>query len=290
MRYRLGCGAAAVALLVLGLASAPARAEVPPAAVIDELFLGVPNNRDSSFVELRFLESGTLPADTVIWVGSPDGDKHRGVYLSHGHAPNRNGYEEYGTDAGWVTPWIVTRTAISVTAGSRLLACADGVAAAFGVACDLETTWNPVAYFGASGALSFGDDLITYGDYHGDRRVASGSARPAGYLVRGRSLVRTQDTNDSYVDFRYGAPSPQNLSGAVGGLPAADADGDGVADGGDNCPYTTNAEQGDLDGDGLGDVCDLGPVHGPVGSPLTESSWVCGGALEAGVCVRVPGL
>ena len=36
----------------------------------------------------------------------------------------------------------------------------------------------------------------------------------------------------------------------------ADADGDGVADDTDNCPLVSNADQSDLDGDGLGDVCD----------------------------------
>jgi hypothetical protein len=33
-------------------------------------------------------------------------------------------------------------------------------------------------------------------------------------------------------------------------------DGDGVADAFDNCPLTPNPNQADLDGDGLGDVCD----------------------------------
>ena len=36
----------------------------------------------------------------------------------------------------------------------------------------------------------------------------------------------------------------------------ADADGDGVADGADNCPSVANADQADVDGDGLGDACD----------------------------------
>jgi len=35
-----------------------------------------------------------------------------------------------------------------------------------------------------------------------------------------------------------------------------DTDGDGVADNVDNCPNTTNADQADLDNDGIGDVCD----------------------------------
>jgi len=38
--------------------------------------------------------------------------------------------------------------------------------------------------------------------------------------------------------------------------PAPDADNDGVGDAGDNCPAMSNADQSDLDRDGIGDVCD----------------------------------
>ena len=41
------------------------------------------------------------------------------------------------------------------------------------------------------------------------------------------------------------------------GLP--DVDGDGAADGADNCPDVANADQTDSDNDGLGDACDVEP-------------------------------
>src|SRR5439155_17177934 len=38
--------------------------------------------------------------------------------------------------------------------------------------------------------------------------------------------------------------------------PGADADGDGVPNSSDNCPFRANADQSDRDSDGVGDVCD----------------------------------
>ena len=46
--------------------------------------------------------------------------------------------------------------------------------------------------------------------------------------------------------------------------PEDDGDGDGVADGDDNCPDDANADQADADQDGVGDVCDDTPL-GPDG-------------------------
>lgn len=48
-------------------------------------------------------------------------------------------------------------------------------------------------------------------------------------------------------------------SDALSSTPAvalSDTDGDGIADDSDNCPVIANSDQADLDGDGIGNVCD----------------------------------
>ncbi len=54
-----------------------------------------------------------------------------------------------------------------------------------------------------------------------------------------------------------------NLKGqgacSIGAVVLGDDDGDGVANGVDNCPLATNTDQADDDEDGLGNVCDEAP-------------------------------
>lgn len=64
----------------------------------------------------------------------------------------------------------------------------------------------------------------------------------------------------------YLATYPMNGGSPIGAFEAgcidngcSDADGDGVCDEEDNCPYFANADQADSDHDGVGDVCDNCP-------------------------------
>lgn len=66
------------------------------------------------------------------------------------------------------------------------------------------------------------------------------------------------------------------LDGLDGGEPLVDQDGDGIADGIDNCPALVNPEQDDSDDDGEGDACELQdgtadhPFIIPANPPLAE--------------------
>jgi len=71
----------------------------------------------------------------------------------------------------------------------------------------------------------------------------SGACGPAGCEPAGRAQHRCEGERCS--------------AGSDAG--AQDSDGDGIADGSDNCPTVANPAQHDHDGDGRGDPCDLCP-------------------------------
>ena len=65
-------------------------------------------------------------------------------------------------------------------------------------------------------------------------------------------------------------------------LPQTDTDGDGIADGTDNCPADANADQTDTDGDGQGDPCDFTPNGDTDGDGVDNLADNCPGVANAG--------
>lgn len=219
-------------LSVLGAVLVGGRAEAGVHFIeIHEIFPGTSANPDAQYVELRMYAAGQT--------------------LTDGHSITA--FNADGSSAGTFATF--SSNMANGTNGARILACTDAAQQLFTITCDAVATGD-IPF--NSGKLRFtgSGDIVTYGDYTGN---TTGSLRPAQYLVRGRSHVRLQDTDDSYADFHYESPSPQNNAGVVSALPSGDADGDGVEDGSDNCPDDANAGQEDGDLDGLGDVCDFGP-------------------------------
>src|SRR5205823_4492392 len=64
-----------------------------------------------------------------------------------------------------------------------------------------------------------------------------------------------------------------------------DADGDGIPNNLDNCPFTANPDQADRDGDGIGDACDKCPMVAGEIACLADTAEV----LQAPTDTKKPG-
>ena len=78
-------------------------------------------------------------------------------------------------------------------------------------------------------------------------------------------VLYSGDANNVPVSTACG-PANATIVDPGGAVAVADTDGDGVADGTDNCPTTANPTQADTDGDRIGDACD------PAGTPGDRDS------------------
>lgn len=66
--------------------------------------------------------------------------------------------------------------------------------------------------------------------------------------------------DDDVIDATPDGDGGGELIDAIDAANPDDLDGDGIPQGGDNCPTVANVNQDDDDGDGVGDLCDLCPM------------------------------
>ncbi len=85
----------------------------------------------------------------------------------------------------------------------------------------------------------------------------TGSFQPIGSLATLNGEVSSGNWTLTVVDDTgFDTGSIQDWSIEICGSPLPDTDGDSIPDPLDNCPNTANLDQSDVDGDGIGDVCD----------------------------------
>jgi hypothetical protein len=105
----------------------------------------------------------------------------------------------------------------------------------------------------ASGTNSGG----VYTDSLGDFSIAG--LESGDYIVYASSAAYLNEYYDNVSDSASAtlvAVNPGEDTSGIDLVLSPDTDGDGIEDPADNCPLVPNADQGDLDGDSVGDACD----------------------------------
>jgi PKD repeat protein len=113
------------------------------------------------------------------------------------------------------------------------------------------------------------------------------TAKDAGFCNFQNNLIVARQFYWNYVNFgsetflNPPSPDPYLYCNSVAAMladsaePAADADGDGVADGIDNCPNVKNGSQADSDGDGVGDACESATPTDSDGDGVADATDNC---------------
>lgn len=100
-----------------------------------------------------------------------------------------------------------------------------------------------------------------------------------GFYFKGQIVSHTYETPGEY-NVRLQVTDNQYKTTVIEKtVKAGDADQDGIFDVSDNCPDTSNPDQADFDGDGLGDACDTdndndGVIDDRDAFPLDPSEWL----------------
>ncbi|MFB6375256.1 MAG: FG-GAP-like repeat-containing protein, partial [Bradymonadaceae bacterium] len=106
-------------------------------------------------------------------------------------------------------------------------------------------------------SASFGDDTIAWYENNGSQKFTTRNVTTSADYAR--SVYAEDVDGDTDIDVLSASADDHKIAWYEN---CADSDGDGICDGNDNCPSTSNAPQADSDGDGVGDACDDCP-NGP---------------------------
>lgn len=113
-------------------------------------------------------------------------------------------------------------------------------------------------------SVSFTIDAGSTGDYNfhiNAGHITWGSGYSACYLAFGTNAFTMRETSAGSNQCKWVADGQASCVGPAQACSSApvDTDGDGTADGVDNCPLIANVDQLDNDSDGLGNACDSTP-------------------------------
>jgi len=98
--------------------------------------------------------------------------------------------------------------------------------------------------------------------FHSDPFINEEGAVIDDFVIEGTPADDDDDDNDGILDVDDNCPLTSNANqlntdgDGMGDVCDDDDDNDGILDADDNCPLTPNADQADSDGDGIGDVCE----------------------------------
>lgn len=123
----------------------------------------------------------------------------------------------------------------------------------------------------SSSSVNFVIDAGQTGDYNfhiNEGHITWGSGYSACYLAFGTAQFTMREYPAGTEQCNWVADGEPSCKGPNQACSApsqpTDSDGDGVADGQDNCPNNANTDQADNDNDGIGNVCDATPDGDPI--------------------------
>jgi PKD repeat protein len=227
---------------------------------------GAPANNPPNPVSNPSIPDGVIDVSitpTLIWTGGGDPDGDPVVYYLYLSTSSTNPSLVTSTAQTNVTPlklksnttyyWkVATRDSHNASTDGPLWSFTtknDPPVASF--ASDVTVGWQPLTvHFKDTSTDPDGDAIVTWEwDFNNDGLIDSTEQRPT-YMYNAKG---TYNIVLKVTDF-HGATDTMTIIDYI--TVQDDGDGDMVEDVSDNCPNDFNPEQTDLDGDGLGDLCD----------------------------------